>query len=240
MGPSHRNMIDHNFMATWAPKYDEIEKDQPKYEALVAQVALDITAHGTLEWETFKEIMNWKSTWVMTKVDKSRTPYYLETVRECFTTPGADRIKFLLRLPGVGVPVASTILHFIYPNTFPIVDRRTAGVLEHFSLLKSRSTGFTNYHNYFAAIHDIRVKLRIWSLRDIDRAIFTYHKKNKGTFGLLSKSRASGGHSCCRDETSLCIEADRGSGSSLKPAFAPRRLNAALGVISTSWRNCED
>lgn len=39
------------------------------------------------------------------------------------------KIEMLDDLPGIGIPVASAILHFIKPDRFPIVDFRTVEAL---------------------------------------------------------------------------------------------------------------
>lgn len=86
-------------------------------------------------------------------------------------------------LPGVRMPVASTILHFIYPKRFPIVDYRTVETLQHFDCLnKSRSRYFfrdtiAGYRVFQRVMLNIARQRQKWSLRQIDRALFAYHKE---------------------------------------------------------------
>jgi hypothetical protein len=98
----------------------------------------------------------------------------------------------LFELPGIGAPVASTLLQFIYPSLFPIIDRRTVDVLRHFGYIQYKSTGIAQYPAFMAAVLAIRDYCPKWTLREIDRAIFAFHKQNVALFGTLSKPNAPG------------------------------------------------
>jgi len=84
-------------------------------------------------------------------------------------------------LPGVGIPVASTILHFMYPKDFPIVDFRTIEVLQKgdYSLDKemdySRETS-RGYCEFREVILGIAKKYTEGDIRKVDKALFAYHK----------------------------------------------------------------
>lgn len=75
--------------------------------------------------------------------------------------------------------MASTILHFMAPNIYPIIDIRTVGVLFIAGQLSSQTqTGIRAYKKYLAAIDKIQQSCTTsWSLRAIDNALFTYHKE---------------------------------------------------------------
>jgi hypothetical protein len=107
-----------------------------------------------------------------------------------------ERMKLLVDLPGVGAPVASTFLQFLYPSVFPIIDRRT--VLRHFGYIQRKSTGIAQYPEFMAAVLAVRDCCPKWSLREIDRAVFAYHKQNTALFGTLSEPRSAGAyHRAC-------------------------------------------
>ena len=88
--------------------------------------------------------------------------------------------KLLVVLPGIGAPVASTILHFICPEIFPIYDFRTTEVLYRLGCLKSKTVSNIRYPEFQSVILNIRTELVHYNLRQIDRALFAYHKTNFG------------------------------------------------------------
>ena len=89
-------------------------------------------------------------------------------------------MKILEALPGIGAPVASTILYFIFPEIFPIYDFRTTEVLNHFGCLKSKTVSTIRYPEFQRVILKIRMELVHYNLRQIDRALFAYHKTHFG------------------------------------------------------------
>jgi hypothetical protein len=101
----------------------------------------------------------------------------VEAINDVLLAPDENKVGILLSLPGVGVPVASTILHFLYPERFPIMDVRTAEVL-YFSakLIKSKQRDSNNYDPFRVAIMNIHQKCSGCSLREIDRSLSAFHK----------------------------------------------------------------
>ena len=84
-------------------------------------------------------------------------------------------------MPGVRIAVASTILHFIYPNKFPIIDVNTIKALKEFgyydtsiNIGKLRDSPEA-YNNFRKKILNIQKILgNSWSLRRIDKALFAF------------------------------------------------------------------
>jgi hypothetical protein len=86
-------------------------------------------------------------------------------------------VRELARLPGLGAPTASTVLHFIAPDKVAIIDRRTTEVLVKAEVLANASTDADNYQLFHSAIAGILARCdRTWTLRHLDRALFAYHK----------------------------------------------------------------
>jgi hypothetical protein len=92
------------------------------------------------------------------------------------------------KLPGLEAPSGSTILHFIHPEIMPIIDVRTAEVLFAAGLVPTKHRDLKRYETSRRAIDQIRNRCSGWSLREIDRALFAYHKqvldKGKTTRGI--------------------------------------------------------
>lgn len=138
---------------------------------------------GGISENTFKDIYKWKT--------RNRTKRFILNDYAAYDLVLRDnqlsienKIKKLDDLPGVGIPVASTILHFLDPDNIPIVDRRTIEVLmvgEYLDNLKS--VGYfrdrvEGYKFFRSIIQNIQKECPTWSLRGIDKALFAYHKIN--------------------------------------------------------------
>lgn len=186
------NSIDDHFIQAWHPRYDETEDDEPEYKRLLNKVSAEMRADSSLTRQTFTEILNWKSARVKGRVDWSNFEAYTNAIRKCHAASGMERMNLLVELPGIGAPVASTILQFLYPSSFPIIDRRTVTVLRHFGYITRKSTGIAQYPAFMVAVLAVRDSCPKWSLREIDRAIFAYHKQNVALFGTLSEPSNSG------------------------------------------------
>ena len=188
--------IDDHFIRIWHPKYDETEKDEPEYRRLLESVSQDMRTAHSLTAQTFTEILNWKSARVKGLIEWSNFNIYSDAIKKCQEAAGMERMKLLVDLPGIGAPVASTFLQFLYPSSFPIIDRRTVDVLRHLGYIKYKSTGMPQYPAFMAAILAIHDRCTKWSLREIDRAVFAYHKQNTALFGTLSEPKTPRRKNC--------------------------------------------
>jgi len=168
--------IDHGFISTWHPRYDEIEHDELEYKHLVALTNMEIQETGTISKQTFIRILNWKSPRVKGIVRLDDFSVYEKAIRAAYGAEEHDKLETLIRLHGIGVPVASTILHFIYPDSFPIIDKRTAETLYYARFINSTSTDSSHYPLFRSAIVHIARENPSFTLREIDRALFAYHK----------------------------------------------------------------
>jgi hypothetical protein len=81
-----------------------------------------------------------------------------------------------MELRGIGAPVGSTILHFIYPDRFPVIDVRTCEALYHHGYIASTTRDVKRYPDFRKAILGIQKQYGQYSLRQIDKALFAYHK----------------------------------------------------------------
>lgn len=80
------------------------------------------------------------------------------------------RIGALLALHGVQWPMASVILHFAFPDRYPILDVRamnTVGTSTHYTFEKWLE--YTKLCREFAAKHDV-------NMRTLDKALWAYDK----------------------------------------------------------------
>ena len=85
----------------------------------------------------------------------------------------ATRIAALLELEGVGVPTASALLYFAFPEDYPILDVRALESLG----VKPRSTYPVSFWlEYLAACRELARSAGV-SLRTLDKALWQYSKE---------------------------------------------------------------
>src|SRR4030042_2294042 len=168
--------IDCDFISTWHPKYDQIANDETEYRTLVALVKKEIGQKSTVSKETFIRILNWKSPRVKGIIRLNEFYIYEKGVGASYGAEENEKLIILLRLYGIGAPVGSTILHFMYPNSFPIIDIRTAETLHYAGRIKSSLTYFSHYDSFRSEMLKIAKENPSFTLREIDRALSAYHK----------------------------------------------------------------
>src|SRR5437867_2414704 len=123
--------IDDAFINEWHPKYGRTENDEPEYRNLVARVARDMESRGTIAKETFLDIWSWKGAMRVigqVKMEQYDTLYAVAFQRAASAPPERKLASLLapgVKLPGIGAPTGSTIIHFIHPQYMPIIDVRT-------------------------------------------------------------------------------------------------------------------
>jgi len=85
----------------------------------------------------------------------------------------ASRIAALLELVGVGVPTASTLLYFAFPDDYPILDVRALESLG----VKPRSTYPVSFWlEYLDACRELSLRAGV-SLRTLDKALWQHSKE---------------------------------------------------------------
>jgi hypothetical protein len=95
------------------------------------------------------------------------------TGRALAATDEAIRITSLLELEGVGVPTASTLLYFAFPDDYPILDVRALESLG----VKARSQYPVSFWlGYLAACRQIARDAGV-SVRTLDKALWQYSKE---------------------------------------------------------------
>ena len=169
-------LVDDNFVKKWHPLYDDsdIGGDYFEYEEIIKKVSTEIS-QGTISKSTFIDILDWKAPRVKGIIKLDNFDYYAKAIKKALEPPENHKLTILDDLYGIGVPVASTILHFIYPSLFPIMDIRVAEVLYYSGYLKAKSRTQNNYNNFRRVILNISQQSQ-YTLREMDRALFAYHK----------------------------------------------------------------
>lgn len=199
--------FDSDFIKEWEHKYyacGEDHKDEEQYQRIISEAQKDIAGKGTISKETLKRILKWKDSRerVQKQVEWERyntiyAPRFRLIISESISDNhklliliwGEDRLKDTLpvasgildtihsKAAGFGIPVASTVLHFVFPNKFPIIDIRTIETLYFVGRIKSTNkSDYRIYDRFRSVILDEIHRKTDCSLHEIDRALFAYHR----------------------------------------------------------------
>lgn len=181
--PRKAVVIDNAFIREWHPKYDETENDEAEYQRLVAIVYRELASAGTVSKSTFLRIWNWKGAMRVighVLIDAYDT-LYAPAFRRAASEPPERKLAVLIapavKLPGVEAATGSTLIHFMHPDSMPIIDVRTCEVLFASGLISTDRKDLAHYEEFRRAIDGIKSRCPGWTLRQIDRALFAYHKQ---------------------------------------------------------------
>jgi hypothetical protein len=83
----------------------------------------------------------------------------------------STRLRVLLGLRGVGVAVASVVLHFAEPHRYPIYDGRVRAALGRIGVRRRFPPTATGWVAYAAALRELAGRHRV-SLRTLDKALW--------------------------------------------------------------------
>jgi hypothetical protein len=146
------------------------ESDDARWLAVGAAVR----ARGHYTRTEFIEVCAWKTARSRAKVAANPAPAVIATTtRALATTDEEGRIRALLELHGVGLPTASTLLHFAFPDEYPILDVRALESLG----IRSRSTyTIAFWVGYLAACRGLARRAGV-SLRTLDKALWQHSKE---------------------------------------------------------------
>ncbi len=179
-------MINQEFIEKWAPKYTYSAKYN--YSEILGAVKEELNDINVVSEETFKKIIIWKAERNINNINWNQFEIYEEAIKDVLKFEGFKKVCRLDGLPGILLPNATTILHFMYPDDFPIVDVRTVrvllycthqidGKLIHYldprykgEYYRYRLWGYYNFRKIIMEISRVTEK----NLRDIDKALFSY------------------------------------------------------------------
>ena len=168
--------IDDRFIEKWSCKFNAGARGEERYLHIISKVNAEIRNKGNLSKRTFIEIIDWKSPRVRPIFEKGDYRTYKKGITRSLLESDDDKLPTLMELRGIGAPIGSAILHFIYPDRFPVMDIRTCEALYHLGYIQSKARDEKRYPAFRKAILGIQQRHGRWSLRQIDKALFAYHK----------------------------------------------------------------
>ncbi len=124
----------------------------------------------------FLTVVRWKSPRAVPLAEQNTARAVVRATTAAFHTDSeVERMIRLLELRGVGVPIASALLHFAFPDRYPILDYRALASLGE----KSRRTQYTSafWNDYVQRCRGLAEDLGV-SLRDLDKALWQHSRES--------------------------------------------------------------
>lgn len=132
---------------------------------------------GNYTRSEFLTVCRWKTPRSARRVSENSAAAIRAASKAAFVVEDpAAQIKSLTELFGVGIPTASTLLHFAFPDDFPILDVRALDSLG-VSGRSSYSPAF--WARYVAGCRSIAARNDV-SLRTLDKALWQHSKESAG------------------------------------------------------------
>lgn len=156
----------------YAGKYDTKYDDS----AVEDEIRAWFRKNRYLNKEIFMKICLWKSQRPKKYYERNQEDAIEEVTRFSLATKNElVRVKSLMTLDGVSFPVASTILHFAFPDQYAIMDFRVIWSLGWEQPQRYTFEFWKRYCNTLVAIaQEIGV-----SVRTLDKALWTYSKEHQ-------------------------------------------------------------
>lgn len=159
----------------YAQKYDKRYKGTDD-EIIEKKIKKWFKSNHYLDREKFIKIGLWKSKRPKKHYENNNDLTIKEITYFSFTAKSEEvKIKSLKVLNGVSWPVASVILHFAFPNRYPILDFRAIWSL---GWEQPKNYTFDFWQKYCKEIKEIS-KRTGENIRTIDKALWEYSKENQ-------------------------------------------------------------
>ena len=144
--------------------------DDGEAQALGATAA----ARGFYTREEFLTVCAWKTKRSKSKAVANPDAAVEEQTRASFAADDeGERMDALISLEGVGVPTASTLLQFAFPDRYPILDVRALEALGQ----RGRSVYSVSYWlSYLEECRRLAVRVGV-SIRTLDKALWQWSKE---------------------------------------------------------------
>jgi len=151
-------------------------KEYPGLEDSKFETAGQAIRNGDYSRRHFDEIFKWKTrNRGKSRPKKNSDEEITEALRVATSIKSPKlAIALLCGLTGVAIPVASSIMTAIYPERFTIIDFRA---LEALDAEPEAATSLPYYERYLEFCTKLAVEWEM-SLRDLDRALWMWSKKN--------------------------------------------------------------
>ena len=163
------------FMDSFSKNFERYIREY-SIENVLYEEGYKFLQRGWLERDEFLKICLWKSRRSKVLLRKNKEERVRSITRKAFAEPDeAMKIKTLQKLSGVGLPMASAILSVTDPQKYPVIDIRTMQALKKMSLIEYKTITINSWLKYLDVIEELKKKFKK-SAREIDKALFAYHR----------------------------------------------------------------
>lgn len=133
-----------------------------------------LAGHPYLSRRLFAVLAEWKTPRIRGRIARNSAAAIRRATGAAFVArDDAARLRALLALDGVGLPVASVILHFAFPGRYPILDAYVRTALRALGRLpRAPVASPAGWPAYCAVLRVLAREHRV-SLRTLDKALWT-------------------------------------------------------------------
>ncbi len=138
-------------------------------------------ARGHYTREEFIAVCAWKTPRSKPKVASNSEAAVIEATRRALTTADEEtRMSALLQLAGVGVPTASVLLYFAFPDDYPILDVRA---LESLGVKPRSQYPVSFWLAYLSCCRELARSCGV-SIRTLDKALWQHSRERAAIGGV--------------------------------------------------------
>ncbi|WP_166973528.1 hypothetical protein [Brevibacterium atlanticum] len=165
--------IDTAFVLKYEPLYvlSDVEAD------LFSSIGPKVQTRESYKRKHFLKVAEWKAVGVLPRLESidSADIDFVTGVALDDDTPNHLRMSLLQILPGVGVPLASTLLTVVNPKKFSIMDTRSLSVLHDHGLVPTDNPTAMDYQTYRKLMKSLAKGASCAPL-DLYRALIAYSR----------------------------------------------------------------
>ena len=185
MQPVHRNAskvrIAKEFVDRWSARYDEdyLHSKYHRVEQSLKTWLAQQRGPKFLDKDRFLELAGWKSERPKPRYQRNSSAFVREVTELAFQASD-DRLRMhiLMALDGVGMPVSSALLHFAFPDRYPILDFHVVRTLKRAGLWRGgEAPDFTpaEWLEFTQLMRELAGSLGV-QMRDLDKALCAFDK----------------------------------------------------------------
>jgi len=160
-------------------KENLVREEHEGTQLLIAELT-PVKKRGYLLKAELIKISKWKSPRAILLIKSNSEKSINRLTRKAFSTRNEkNRLELLIKLKGVSVPMASSILTLLNPERYGVIDIRVWQVLCEIGAMTSNSKGvnfkFNDWYRYLIIIRHFAKKFNVTS-RDVERTLFKVHQ----------------------------------------------------------------